>query len=195
MKRKESLRQVRELKIESPEAALISDVVDGQNRAERQSVCMHKNRHQRRRPIMHVQNFHLRCQSPSQLDDCFAEKNESRSIIFVRLAALAVNSSAIKKFIAADEEQLHAACASAFQIPCNVSRIADLHFDSYTGVLFLKRATLSDLAIERQRDANLMSTSAQRARQRVHDVYQRARPLHWGPFRAAHQNSHSAFAI
>ena len=109
MKRKELLRQIREMKIESPEAALISDVVYGQNRAERQSVCMHKNGHQRRRPIVHVQNLQLRCQSAGQLDDCFGEKNKSCGVIFVGLAALAVNSSAIKKFIAADEEQLHAA--------------------------------------------------------------------------------------
>ena len=135
------------MKIESPEAALISDVMDGQNRAERQSVCMHKNGHQRRRPIVHVQNLQLRCQSPGQLERRFAEKNKSRGIIFVRLAALAVNSSAIKKLIAADEEQLHAAGASAFQVPRNVSRIAELHVDSYTGVLLLKCTILSNLAI------------------------------------------------
>src|SRR6266705_2974038 len=98
------------MKIESPEAALISDVVDRQNRAERQSVRMHKNGHQRRRPIVHVQNLQLRCQSPGQLERRFTEKNKSRGIIFVRLAALAINSCAIEKFIAADEEQLHAAC-------------------------------------------------------------------------------------
>src|SRR4029077_9764454 len=195
VKRKESLRQVRELKIESPEAALISDVMDGQNRAERQSVCMHKNRHHRRRPIVHVQNLQLRCQSPGQLDDCFAEKNESRGIIFVRVATLAVNSSAIKKFIAADEEQLHAARAAAFQVPRNVSRIADLNLDSDTGVLLLKRAILLNLAIERQRHAYVMATSTQPPRQGVRDVYQRARPLQRRPLGAAHQNSHSVFAV
>ena len=61
VQRKETLRQIREMKIESPEAALISNVVDGQNRAERQSVRMHENRHQSRRPIVHVQNLQLRC--------------------------------------------------------------------------------------------------------------------------------------
>ena len=71
-----------------------------------------------------------------------------------------------------------------------MSRIAELDVDSYTGVLLFKRAILSNLAIERQRHADLMATSTQRARQRVHDIYQRARPLHWGPLRAAHQNSH-----
>src|SRR5580765_7631684 len=109
---KESLRQIREMKIESPEAALISDVMDGQNRAEGQSVRMHKNGHQRRRPIVHVQNLQLRCQSPGQLERRFTEKNKSRGIIFVRLAALAINSCAIKKFITADEEQLQAVCAA-----------------------------------------------------------------------------------
>src|SRR5262249_3877936 len=97
------------MKIESPKAALISNVMDGQNCAERQSMCMYKYGHQRRRPIVHVQNLQLRRQSPGQLDDCFAEKNESCGIILIRLAALAVNSCAIKKFIASDEEQLHAA--------------------------------------------------------------------------------------
>src|SRR6267154_5806593 len=192
---KESLRQIHEMKIESPEAALISDVMNGQNRAERQYMCMYKNGHQRRRPIVHVQNLQLRCQSPGQLERRFAEKNESRGIIFVRLATLAINPSAIKKFIAADEEQLHAACAAAFQIPRNVGRIAELHLNSYAGVLLLKRAIIANLAIERQRHADLMPTITQRARQRVHDVYQRARPLHRGPLRAAHQNSHSAFPI
>src|SRR5262249_29657852 len=156
---------------------------------------MHKNGHQRRRPIVYVQNLQLRCQSPSQLDDRFAEKNESRSIIFVRLAALAINSCAIKKFVAADKEQLHAARAAAFQVPCNVSRIANLHFDSYAAVLLLKRAILSNLAIKRQRQADLMPTVTERARQRVYDIDQRACTLQRGPLRAAHQNSHSTFAI
>ena len=148
MKRKELLRQICELKIESPEAALVSNVMDRQNRAEWQSVRMHKNGHQRRRPIVRVQNFHLRCQSPRQLDDCFAEKNESRGIILVRLTVLAINFRPIKKFIAADEEQLHAPCASAFKVARDVRRSPDLHVDSYTGVLFLKRAIFSNLGIE-----------------------------------------------
>src|SRR4029079_11623773 len=116
MKRKEWLRQIRELKIKPPKAALISNVMNGQNRAERQSVRMHKNGHQRRRPIVHVQNLHLGCQSPGQLERRFTETNKSRGIILVRLPALAINSCAIKKFIATDEEQLHAARTAAFQI-------------------------------------------------------------------------------
>src|SRR6476646_8316481 len=112
--------------------------MNDQNSAERKSVRMHKNGHQRRRPILHVQNLHLRCQSPGQLERRFAEKNESRGIIFVRRAALAVNSSAIKKLIAADEEQLHAAGASAFEVPRNVGLIADLDLDSNTGVLLFE---------------------------------------------------------
>src|SRR5574338_1564477 len=50
----ESLRQIGEMKIESPEAALVGDVVDRQNRAERQSVSMHEHRHQSRGPVVHV---------------------------------------------------------------------------------------------------------------------------------------------
>src|SRR4029077_19693470 len=88
---KKTLRQIGEMKIESPKTALISDVVNGQNVAHRQSVCIHKNGHQRGRPIVHVQNLQLRCQSPGQLERRFAEKNKSRGIIFVRLATLPVN--------------------------------------------------------------------------------------------------------
>src|SRR4029079_3329727 len=186
---KKTLRQIRKMKIESPEAALISNVMDRQNRAERQSVRMHEHRHQSWRPIVHVQNLQLGCQSPGELDDCFTKKNESRGVILVLRAALAVNPNAIKKFIATDEEQLHPAGASAFQISRDMSRLADLHFDSYTGVLLLKCTILSNLAIEWERHAHLMATIAQRARQRIDDVYQRARPLHRRPPCAATQTS------
>src|SRR4029453_1080177 len=57
-----------------------------------------------------------------------------------------------------------------------------------------KHAILSTLTIERQGHAYLMPTSTQRTRQRIHHVYQRARSLQWRTLRAAHQNSHSAFA-
>src|SRR5262249_16064068 len=125
----------------------------------------------------------------------FAEKNESRGIVLVLLAALAVNSRAIKKFITADEEQLHAACAAAFQVPRDVSRVAHVHLNSYAAVPLLKRAILSNLAIERQPHPRLIPTTPQPARQCVHDIYQCARPLQRGPFGAAHQNSHSIFDL
>src|SRR5437762_9277007 len=116
MQRKEPLRQIHELKIESPKAALISDVMDSQNRAERQSVRMHEHRHQRRGPVVHVQNLQLRCQSPGQLHRRFAEKNKSRGVIFVWLTALAVNSGAIKKLVTANQKQLDATSALALEV-------------------------------------------------------------------------------
>jgi hypothetical protein len=48
-------------------------------------------------------------------------------------------------------------------VPRNVNRIADLHVDSYTGVLLLECAILADLAVKRQRHADLMPTITQRA--------------------------------
>src|ERR1044071_2243733 len=105
---------------------------------------------------MHMQNFQLRCQTPGQLDDCLVKKNESRCVILIRIAALAVNSRTIKKFIASDEEKLHAAGTLTFRVLGNVSRIAHLHLDSYARVLLPKRAILSNLAIERQCHTNLM---------------------------------------
>ena len=54
LKRKKSVRQIREMEIDSPETALVSDMMDGQHGFERKSVCVNKNRHQRRCPIVHV---------------------------------------------------------------------------------------------------------------------------------------------
>src|ERR1051325_1219580 len=140
---------------------------------------------------MDVQNRQLGGYPPDRLDDRFAEKNESRGVIIVRLATLTINSCAIKKFVTADEEQLHAPWAAAFQVPRNVNRIADLYLDSDTGVLFSERAVLLNFPVERQSDADLMATVSQRARQRIHDIYQRAWPSHRRSFGAAHQNSHT----
>src|SRR5207244_6677828 len=57
MQRKKLLGQIRKPKIESPKTALISDMMDGQHRFERQALRIHEHRHQRRRPIVHVQNL------------------------------------------------------------------------------------------------------------------------------------------
>ena len=129
-------------KIESPETSLLSHMMNGQHSLEWQSLCMHKHRHQRRRPIVHVQNLQLRRQPPRQFERRFAEENKSRGIVFVRLAVLAVNSRAIEKLIAANQKQLHAAGAPALEVPGDVSLVADLHIDSDAGVFLLKRAIL-----------------------------------------------------
>src|SRR6266403_259266 len=98
------LRQVRHLEIQSPKTPLVSYVMNGQHSLERQPLRIHKYRHQCRGPIVQVQNFHLRRQPPSQFQRCFAEENESRGIIFVRLTTLAVNSRAIKKLITTNQK-------------------------------------------------------------------------------------------
>ena len=73
--------------------------------------------------------------------------------------------------------------------------IADLHIDSYAGVLFLKRAIFFDLAVEGQRYADFISTRTQRGWQRVHHVNQRASALQRRSLRADHENSHSTFDV
>src|SRR5882724_464537 len=59
MQRKKLLRQIRKPEIEAPKAALISDMMNGQHSFERQALRVYKHRHQRRRPIVHVQNLYL----------------------------------------------------------------------------------------------------------------------------------------
>src|SRR5438477_22268 len=49
--------QIGQTKIESPETALLSNVMDRKNGRERQMVCPHINGHERGRPIMHMQNL------------------------------------------------------------------------------------------------------------------------------------------
>jgi len=57
MKGKKSLRQIGKPEIESPKTALIGDMMNGQHSFERQALRIHEHRHERRRPIVHVQNL------------------------------------------------------------------------------------------------------------------------------------------
>ena len=127
---------------------------------------------------MHVQNLQLRCQSPSQFDCRFAEENESRGVVFVRLPALAINSNAIKKLIAANQKQLHPAGAAALEVPGYVGFVPHLHIDSYAGAFLLKRTIFLYLAVPGQDHAYVVPARTERAWQRVHHIYERARSLH-----------------
>src|SRR5207249_1812574 len=177
MESKKPLWQICQPEIQSPKTPLVSYVMDRQDGFEWQPLRIHKYRHQRRGPIVQVQNFHLRRQPPSQFQRCFAKENESRGIIFVRLTTLAVNSRAIKKLITTNQKQLHAAGAPPLEVPGNVSLIAHLHIDSYAGVRLLECTIFLNFAVERQSDAYFMSTHAQRAWQRIHHIHERARSL------------------
>ena len=52
-----SFVQIREGEVQSPETALLSEVVDSQHRCKRQMVREHIDRHERSRPIVNVQNL------------------------------------------------------------------------------------------------------------------------------------------
>src|SRR5437762_3905009 len=98
---------------------------------------------------MHVQHLQLRRQPSSQLQRGLAEKHKPLGIIFVRFAALSIDSSTIKQFVTSDEEQLHAARTAAFEIARNVDLITDLHVDPDAAVPLFERAILFNLAVER----------------------------------------------
>ena len=102
--RKKLLWQICESEIKPPRTTLISHVMDGQYSFEWQPLCINKYRHQRRGPIVNMQNLQLRRQSPSQFNCRFAEENKTRGIVFVLLTVFAVNSVAIKKFIATNQK-------------------------------------------------------------------------------------------
>src|SRR5207247_10687796 len=109
---------------------------------------LHEERPQARPPIVHAQKLQWLRQPPSQFQRRFAEENKSRGIIFVRLTALDVNSTAIKKLIAANQKQLHATSAPPLEVPGNVSLVSHLHIDSYAGVLLLERTILINFVLE-----------------------------------------------
>ena len=67
-------------------------------------MSAHIHWHQRRRPIVQVQNLRRRRETSRQFDRSFAEKNETRGVIFVRLAVFAINSGAIEKLVAAHKK-------------------------------------------------------------------------------------------
>src|SRR5207248_9056895 len=113
----------------------------------------------------------------------------------IRLAVFAVNSVAIEKFIAANQEQLHATGTSSLEVPRDINFFADLYIDSDPRILFLKRAVLPNLPVKWKSHANLMSSGTQCSRQPVHDIDNRSRPLERRPFRADHENSHSTIGV
>src|SRR5215831_4099499 len=156
---------------------------------------MDEHRHQRRGPIVHVQNLHLRRQSPGQLQRRFAEENKSRSVILVRFPALAVNSRAIKKLFTANQKQLDATGALAFKVTRSVNFISELHINSYATIFLLKRASLFYLAVEWHSHADLVPQRTKRAGQGVHHIHQRARSLQRRALRTNHQDSHSMFDV
>jgi hypothetical protein len=61
---KKSPRQICKTKVQPPEAALVSHMMNRQHRFERQALRADKYGGQRCRPIVHVQNLHLWRQSP-----------------------------------------------------------------------------------------------------------------------------------
>src|SRR5581483_6470049 len=189
------LRQICEPEIEAPKTSLVSDMMNGQHGLERQPLCMHEHRHQRRSPIVRVQDLQLRCQSARQFQRRLAKKDKSRGVIFISFAPFAVNSVAIEKFIATNQIQLDAAGASALEILRRVSAIANRHVDSDPCVLSPECAVISNFAVERKHYTNLMPSGTQCSRQPIHDIDNRSRSLEWRPFGANHQNSHRTFDV
>src|SRR4029450_6115558 len=109
MQGEKPLRQICKPEIESPKTALVSNMMNSQHGLERQPLGMHEHRHQRRSPAVPVQDLQFRWESARQLHRRLAKKDKSRGVILIRLAPFAVNSVAIEKFIAANQEQLQAA--------------------------------------------------------------------------------------
>src|SRR5205085_7815656 len=101
-----SLGQIRQAKIEAPETSLFRDMMDREDRGEGKLLMVDQRGHQSRGPIMHVQNLRRRRHPPRQLERRFGKENETRGVVFVRHAVLAVNSGPIEKFVAANEESL-----------------------------------------------------------------------------------------
>ena len=60
VEREETLRQIRQAKIESPKAALLGEMMNRQHAAKRQTMGVHVNRHQCRRPIVDMQDLRRR---------------------------------------------------------------------------------------------------------------------------------------
>src|ERR1051325_9549975 len=57
MEREETLRQIGQAKIESPEAALLGQVMNREQGTKGQMMGVHVNGHQRRRPIVNMQDL------------------------------------------------------------------------------------------------------------------------------------------
>jgi len=83
---------------------LIGQTMDREHGRKGQPMGAHIHWHQRGRPIVQVQNLRRRRETARQFDRGFAEKNETRGIILVRLAVFAINSVAIEKLVASHKK-------------------------------------------------------------------------------------------
>src|SRR5438309_924902 len=100
-----------------------------------------------------------------------------------------------KKFDSAQREKtLRQICERKIESP-KTTLVSHLTIDSYAAVLLLKRAGLFNLTIERPNRAYLMAPRAQRARQRVHDINERARSLQRRSLSTDHQDSYSMLSV
>src|ERR1700736_191221 len=103
-KSEEALVQIGQAKVESPETALLRDVMNGKDGREWQMMRPHINRHECSRPIMNVQNLRRRSQAARQFHGCLAEKNKSSGVVFISSAVFTIYSVTIKKFVAPNKK-------------------------------------------------------------------------------------------
>src|SRR5262245_28087280 len=81
-------------------------MLNGKHGGEGQTLVAHEHRDERRRPIVARETLRTGRHATRVFDRGFAEKDKTRGIIRVRLAALLINPGAIEKLIAADKENL-----------------------------------------------------------------------------------------
>src|SRR6266571_6671873 len=126
--------------------------MDRKHGRKRQLMRAREHRHERRRPIVHVQNLRHRSQSTRELNGGFAKENETRRVVVVSPAVLTINARPIKEIVTANQEQLHAVSRVRLEVLRDVNLLSEPYIDSHLRIFFLEGGVLANLAIKRQRD-------------------------------------------
>src|ERR1700681_3747138 len=153
---KVSLGKIGEVKIKSPETALLRKVMNRKHGGEGQLLVAHQHGNECRRPIVHVEDLRRRSHPARQLQRRFAKENESPGVIFVGRAVLPVNAGAIKKLIAAHKESLDPAGRAPLQEFRHVIFRADPNVHRDARLFRLDAGVFSDLTIIRHRYTDLV---------------------------------------
>ena len=129
-----SLRQIRQIEIESPKTSLLRQMMDREHGRKRQFLFGHQHRDKRRSPIVHVKNLRRWRHPPRHLQRGFGEENETRRVVFVGDAVFAIDARAIEKLVAANKKHLHAAGRPTFDKFRDISLRADADIDRDAGI-------------------------------------------------------------
>ena len=168
-------RQPREPEIVRPEAPLECEVVDRQHGLKRQSPFAIDHGHQRRLPVVHVEDLRRGQNAARQLRHGTREKDEALRVVVVIAAVLAIDPGPVEVLIVANQKDLHAVGIRSLHYLRLHLPAAHADGNLHARALAPNALFLRQPAIARQHHTHLMPALRQRRRQRLDHIRQPTR--------------------